>query len=42
LQGFEIKQQISPLQLAKIEAKQRQRARNNNQKINVNKPKTAW
>jgi transcriptional regulator with XRE-family HTH domain len=42
LQGFEIKQQISPLQLAKIEAKQRQRARNDNQKINSNKPKTTW
>lgn len=42
LQNFEIKQQISPLQLAKIEAKQRQRARNNNQKINSNNPKTTW
>ncbi len=39
LETFEVKQEISPLQLAKIEMKKRLRAR---QKTSSNKPKSDW
>jgi transcriptional regulator with XRE-family HTH domain len=39
--NFEIKQQFSPLQLAKIDQKKRQRARNKN-KASIEKPKSGW
>jgi transcriptional regulator with XRE-family HTH domain len=42
LQAFEIKQQISPLQLAKIEATQRQRSRSKNKKNDDDKPISTW
>ena len=40
-QNFEIKQQISPLQLAKMDQKKRQRASNKNPK-KTEKPKSDW
>ena len=40
-QNFEIKQQVSPLQLAKIEQKKRQRASNKKDVISE-KPKSTW
>lgn len=40
-QSFEIRQQLSPLQLAKVELKKRQRA-SNKQKPANDKPKSAW
>ncbi|MBI4649173.1 MAG: helix-turn-helix transcriptional regulator [Bacteroidia bacterium] len=40
LQEFQIKQQISPLQLAKLEQSKRIRARRNGKK--VSKPKSDW
>ena len=40
-QNFEIKQQISPLQLAKIDQKKRQRA-SNKKSIEIEKPKSDW
>jgi len=39
LETFEVKQEISPLQLAKLEMKQRLRAR---KKTSSNKPKSDW
>jgi len=41
LQNFELKQQISPLQLAKIDHKKRQRASNKKNTI-IEKPKSDW
>lgn len=40
-QSFEIKQQLSPLQLAKIDQKKRQRASNKNA-TGIEKPKSDW
>lgn len=40
-QSFEIRQQISPLQLAKIDQKKRQRA-SNKRATRVEKPKSDW
>jgi len=40
-QSFEIRQQLSPLQLAKIERKKRQRA-SNKKKPESDKPKSDW
>ena len=40
-QSFEIKQQLSPLQLAKIDKKKRQRASNKNA-TGIEKPKSDW
>lgn len=41
LQSFEVKQQLSPLQLAKIDHKKRQRASNKKDKV-IEKPKMDW
>lgn len=40
-QNFEIKQQLSPLQLAKIDQKKRQRARTK-KNAGIEKPKSDW
>jgi len=40
-QSFEIKQQLSPLQLAKIDQKKRQRA-SNKKAAEIEKPKSDW
>ena len=40
-QNFEIKQQLSPLQLAKIDQKKRQRA-SNKKTAGIEKPKSDW
>jgi len=40
-QNFEIRQQLSPLQLAKIDHNKRQRASNKQRPVN-DKPKSAW
>ncbi len=41
LQSFEVKQQLSPLQLAKIDQKKRQRASNKKDAV-IEKPKSDW
>lgn len=41
LQSFEVKQQLSPLQLAKIDHQKRQRASNKKDKV-IEKPKMDW
>jgi hypothetical protein len=41
LEHFEIKQQISPLQLAKLEQQKRQRA-SNKKNSPIKKPKSDW
>ncbi len=41
LQSFEIRQQLSPLQLAKIDQKKRQRA-SNKKAAGIEKPKSDW
>lgn len=42
LQEFQVKQQISPLQLAKLEQGKRIRARNTSTKTDKKKPKSDW
>jgi transcriptional regulator with XRE-family HTH domain len=41
LQNFEVRQQLSPLELAKIEQKKRQRASNKRRPVKT-KPKSTW
>jgi transcriptional regulator with XRE-family HTH domain len=42
LKNFEVERKISPLQLAKLEQRQRQRARNNGKQIETATFKSSW